>query len=158
MKRVLTLFLTLVFAIGICFSTPLVFKASAEYDETSGFYYSLNDDGKSYSVTAYGGEGMVNVVIPSEYKALPVTVIESWSFDSDSIKTVTIPNSIKKIEDTAFEGCVSLTSIVIPDSVESIGKNAFRNCNMLSAITIGKSVNWIGASAFENTAFYNKRY
>ncbi len=38
---------------------------------------------------------------------------------------VLIPDSVKSIGNSAFEGCTSLLSVSIPDSVESIGESAF---------------------------------
>ncbi len=63
-------------------------------------------------------------------------------------KSSIIPNSVTKISDSAFSGCVGLTRINIPDSVESIGKYAFSGCSGLTNITIPNSVTSIGESAF----------
>ena len=51
----------------------------------------------------------------------------------DSLTNINIPNSVKSIEEDAFEGCSSITSITIPDNVTSIGP-AFNDCNSLSSI------------------------
>ena len=61
----------------------------------------------------------------------------------------TIPNSVKRIGNHAFNGC-SLTSITIPNSVTSIGKGAFQSCSKLANITIPDSVTTIGEFAFKN--------
>lgn len=51
-----------------------------------------------------------------------------------------IPNSIISIGQSAFYGCIGLTSIEIPNSVISIGQHAFQGCYGLSNVTIGNSV------------------
>lgn len=42
--------------------------------------------------------------------------------------SLTIPNGVTRIEESAFETCSGLTSIMLPESVSSIGKAAFRRC------------------------------
>lgn len=61
---------------------------------------------------------------------------------------ISIPNSVTKIEDSAFEECTRLTDIVIPNSVTEIGDNAFNNCQGLASLTLGSSVTSIGELAF----------
>ena len=60
---------------------------------------------------------------------------------------MTIGNSVTSIGDLAFYDSVSLTSMTIPDSVRSIGNRAFEYCGLMSVI-IGDSVTSIGSSAF----------
>ena len=45
-----------------------------------------------------------------------------------------IPNTVVTIGESAFYGCIDLTSISIPASVTSIGFGAFCSCNGLSSI------------------------
>ena len=70
-----------------------------------------------------------------------------------SLSNIIIPDSVTSIGDGAFYGCSSLTNIVLPDSVTSIGSNAFRDCSSLSNIVIPDSVTSIGDYAFEGCAF-----
>ena len=65
------------------------------------------------------------------------------------LTSVTIPNSVTKIDDYAFVGCKELTTVIIPNSVTSIGKEAFKSCN-LTSVTIPNSVTNIGEEAFNN--------
>ena len=69
-----------------------------------------------------------------------------------SLSNIIIPDSVTSIGDGAFYGCSSLTNIVLPDSVTNIGSNAFRDCSSLSNIVIPDSVTSIGDYAFEGCA------
>lgn len=61
----------------------------------------------------------------------------------------TIPNTVSKIGEYAFEGC-NLVEVVIPDSVNLIQDGAFYNCQLLTDVTVGSGVNNIGSNAFDN--------
>ena len=65
-----------------------------------------------------------------------------------SLTSVTIPNSVTKIDYCAFYNCKSLKTLIIPDSVTNIGESAFRKCPSLKNVTLPDSVKNIGDSAF----------
>ena len=110
-----------------------------------------------------------------------ITIIGSYSFASMTvIKSITLPSSVTKVKNNAFEGCNEVTlvelssveiietkafaslsklnSIFIPTSVHTIGTGAFRDCTALEDITIPKTVTSIGASVFYNCAFARLEY
>ena len=49
---------------------------------------------------------------------------------------MTIPSSVTRIDEGAFENCSGLTSLVIPSSVTSIGDAAFYGCSGLTSIYV----------------------
>lgn len=71
---------------------------------SEGLTYHLSDDGKFYIVSNYNNRlSDVNVVIPEEYKGLPVTEIANDAFaERKWIQSVYIPKTIKKIGHGAF--------------------------------------------------------
>lgn len=117
-----------------------------------------------------------DIVIPSEYKGMPVTGIEASAFISNTyITSVVIPDSVKtikngafyectalttvvmgsgvtKIENTAFRGCRSLKSIVIPDGVTELPNMIFYECYSLSDIALPENLTSIGKYAFTSTS------
>ena len=80
-----------------------------------------------------------------------LSYVPDWFFaEFDDLTSITIPNTITRIGNSAFYDCSSLTSITIPDSVTSIGKHAFASCESLTSITIPSSVTSIGQGAFND--------
>ena len=66
-----------------------------------------------------------------------------------SLQDITIPNSVTRIGEDAFDGCESLSNIVIPNNVTYIGDNAFGECTSLSQAIFLGTVENIGEDIFE---------
>jgi len=97
----------------------------------------------SSGVVSSGDDCTGALVIPTG-----VTSIADNAFDSTTITSVTIPNSVVIIGDFAFADTIFLSSINIPDFVTSIGASAFQGAISLTSLTIGNSVTSIGDGAF----------
>lgn len=65
-----------------------------------------------------------------------------------TLKSLTIPASVKEIIDHAFIGCEFLEQLNIVEGVKKIGWGAFLNCKSLKSVTIPASVTAIGKEAF----------
>ena len=106
-----------------------------------GLSYSLNEDQTSYSVTGVGTCTDTDIIIPAEYKDLPVTGIADRAFKFCSfVAGITLPDGVTSIGNSAFNGCSALTSITIPDTVTSIGGFAFSGCFSLAKISFDGTV------------------
>ena len=98
-----------------------------EYDPATYMRYTLNADGKSYSACPTGLPAvMKELVIPGEYKGLPVTKIYGKFLADSSIETIIISEGIKEIL-IGFDYCTDIKNIYIPSSVVYIKERAF-NC------------------------------
>lgn len=91
-----------------------------------------------------------DVTIPSRYKGKPVTMIDHAAFYNSTVTSVTIPDSVTSIRDSAFVFCSQLTNISIPNSVTAIGSFAFDGCTKLESITLPSSLSTIQSYAFYN--------
>ena len=65
----------------------------------------------------------------------------------NSLKSVTLPASLQPIDDYAFSTCTSLTSITLPDNLQIIGQEAF-SATALTSVTLPDSLQTIGNQAF----------
>ena len=101
----------------------------AEYTDNQGVKYSLNTDGKTYSVSGYTDACSGDVTIPSSVNGCSVTSIGNNAFEnSQGLTSVTIPSSVTSIGDGAFQNCDNLTSIFIHVRTPlSITENVFTN-------------------------------
>ena len=106
---------------------PETINIEGEYDSATHMRYTLNDDGNSYSVCPAGlPEVIKELVIPGEYKGLPVTKIYGKFLADSSIETIIISEGIKEIL-IGFDYCRDIKNIYIPSSVIYIKEGAF-NC------------------------------
>jgi uncharacterized protein YjdB len=76
--------------------------------------------------------------------------LEDSGFRDSGIESISLPNTITKIEYGAFAGCPNLKEFTIPSSVEEIEDYAFAKSG-IESITIPEGVNTIGADAFRET-------
>ena len=151
MKNLKNLYILLV---TILMAMPSVSKAYI-YDE-NGFMYIEHDD---LTAAVYNCPDDVDTLrIPSHvtYNGLTYTVTSiryivnpypSNGIRADDVVHISMPNTIKTIEDNAFENLYSLRSVDMSNSLTSIGDSAFRSCS-LESINIPGTVTSIGRSAF----------
>lgn len=78
------------------------------------------------------------------------TSLASSLFDSQNIKSVQLPSTIKGISDEAFYGCKELKSINFPEGLLSIGKYALSQCEALSTVELPVSLEIIAEGAFNS--------
>ena len=115
------------------------------------FDFDFTPDNTAAIVTNYKYNGAAaDVTIPSRYKGKPVTTIGHAAFFNSAVTSVTIPDSVTSISDSAFINCPQLTNISIPNSVTYIGFSAFNSCTSLKSITLPSSLSTIQSYAFCN--------
>ena len=140
-----------------------------EANDGEGIYryaYKENEDGETVTITEFLGPvdpanpGPYDIDIPEKLDGYTVTGLGKDSFSIDDlysplyeihhtkIHSVTIPQSVTSIGDSAFAGCKKLDSLTINDAATSIGRRAFAECPLTTTLELGENITTIGNSAF----------
>ncbi|MEE1055744.1 MAG: leucine-rich repeat protein [Acutalibacteraceae bacterium] len=123
-------------------------KSSTTETSIYDFDYELNDNDEVI-IKKYNGTDK-EIVIPEDFNGYSVVEIGSSAFYYNrNITSVTLPSTVKKISDSAFNYCTALTNVNLNEGLEEIGGYAFYDCYSLSSIKIPDSCLSIGYSSFE---------
>ncbi|MBQ8375215.1 MAG: leucine-rich repeat domain-containing protein [Clostridia bacterium] len=124
-----------------CYVEFAVDKNNTAYTAIDGNLYGK--DGKILYKYA-GGKDAENFVVPSG-----VEIIEdSAVFLGERLKTVQLPDTLKKLEPYAFCKCVNLETVVLPDGVTEIGICAFGGNEALESVRLPKTLKKMGGRIF----------
>lgn len=102
----------------------------------------------TYGDTQYEGE--INIPANVDYKGKTFTVgnIGYKAFEKSKITKVVLPNTIKSISESAFNGCDELSDVELNEGLLTIYGEAFSGCSSLNEIVIPSTVTKIGDGAF----------
>lgn len=104
---------------------------------------------RTYTVTGLLAGAGADVVIPENYKGLPVTKIADEAFRGNTtLQTVEIPTTITEIGNYAFAECTALKTVKLPHGVKTVGRNAFSNCIALTEARLSAAMKEIPAELF----------
>ena len=135
----------------VIWENKLTIKSIAAEKKSGDWEYEINEDGETITIIEYNGTE-ANLIIPEKIDGYIVTelgngrhvdsTINSFSVFSKSytIKTVKLPNSMKKIASMAFKGCKNLESVELNNGLETIGNQAFYECEKINIINIPRTV------------------
>ena len=197
MKKKLIVFSSILVALSVFVSMTLSVSAKTIFT-LNGYDYSVTSN---TSVSVCGWDNRSDELsIPDAIMERKVTAIDDSAFADNSYissldfsqtsrlstiglfafanctnisNIVTIPETVTRIKDNAFEGCSSipsvnieaeltyiaqftfhqctaLTEVKLPDSLLRIYDNAFADCTNLQSVVIPESVEYISPSAFSN--------
>ena len=107
--------------------------------------YAFDSDGSAASLTLkkYAGDA-ASVTIPDG-----VTIVGDSAFNENtSLTAVVLPDSVVTIGTNAFRSCTGLTKAELSSKLEKIANYAFDYCKALKEIQIPETVTEIGSSAF----------
>lgn len=129
---------------------------SAKTDIALQAIYSASDNKIIGYNMAFWSDRSKNIVIPELLNLtinghrIDCTIIQIGSRSlPTSVQTVTIPKSVKRLQNDAFSNCTSLTEVNFEkiDNLDYIGENAFMG-TLVSSFTGGTSLKAVGQYAF----------
>lgn len=144
MKRTIKL-IVLFAAMVVLAAVMFGFESSA-----LSFQYMETSDG-TVAIRGYSGE-TTTLTIPEEIDGKTVTTISDKAFYEDELTSVTIPDTVVYIGESAFRLCENLKEVRIGAGVKSVGKYAFSYCDSIEKvyakdISSWASINFASASS-----------
>ena len=130
-------------------------KSSEGFVLIEGLWYRLDENTQTAGVThpdpgnPFEKDYSGNIVIPQTVyyggNKYNVTSIDGMAFsNSYNLISVTVPNSVDKINQYAFWYCINLTSVTISDGVRWLDDEVFEECTSLKSIVIPNGVTSLG--------------
>ena len=90
--------------------------------------------------------GLQTVTLPPTLR-----VIQDWAFNGCNLQSIDIPEGVQEIGEVAFSGG-DFASLTIPNSVITMGEGCFGGCDKLVSLTIGSGLTEIPARCFSRAA------
>lgn len=103
---------------------------------------------------AFEGRDIRSITMPDSVRYINSSAFENCS----KLEKVYLSENLQSIENSVFSKCSALTEVKIPPEVKSIGNNAFANCTNLQTVEVNEKVETIGLTAFKNTEKLKELY
>lgn len=125
------------------------------YFTVNGIYYEKTDNEGEVSVISfyqismksYKGDIIIPETVENDGDIYSVTKIGSYAFSATGVTSISLPCTIKSIDEYAFYECHQLKTVELSEGLESIGKDAFLGSS-IEKIEIPSTVKIIGERAF----------
>jgi len=105
-------------------------------------YLVLPKSVKKLGVMAFSSNGLRGVYVNG------VETISTGCFSPTGVEKVWLGESVRYIENVAFDGCTLLKRVIFSENLKTIGVAAFSYCTSLKEITFPTSLQSIGTQAF----------
>ena len=140
---------------GKTFDPDDIWRAQNDFSVNfeSYFDYEYTENGNIIITKYKYKDAPKDVYIPESYNGSKIVAIGESAFSNDfgrndcQIESITIPGSVKEIENYAFDRCWSLKTVNMAEGVEIIGVYAFSGCGF-EKVELPESVEEIRNGAF----------
>lgn len=141
---------------GFIIPESLTYMAPDALCECNISEYKIKNENENYSVkdgVLYAKDGKTLISWPrmkAGEAVIPdgVTVIGPMAFAKSKVTKVSFPDTIEKIQDSAFYYCWDLEEVQFGKGLETIEANAFKSCDKLEEVILPESVRSIGDYCF----------
>jgi len=89
---------------------------------------------------------LTNVTLPNSLKRIDDMVF----CNCRSLEKIRLPENLEALDYKAFESCVSLTEMTIPEGVKYLAFDTFRGCESLKSVSLPSSIESISKDVFAN--------
>ena len=130
-------------------------ETSASEFTVDGLTYKVTENKDSVNVIHWDDSNK-NVIIPaevsdSENNTYSVEGISASSgFQESELESIEIQAPIEALEDSTFLKCQSLATVKLPSSIKKIGSNAFQKCGNITKL---EGIDWSKVEVVEKHAF-----
>lgn len=132
--------------------TDPVYVTNRDTVKTDDWEYYIEDG--SAIIEKYTGKRKDSINLPARIDSYKVSgFTKGVYFYNREIEEIIIPENIKEIPDSAFEGCSALKRIELPDGITQIKGSTFKGCTSLKSFTIGQNMEQIDMSAFNGCTY-----
>lgn len=101
------------------------------------------------TIPAAIGQGIVAEIGDFAFSPLQPRIVKDIREARKKITSISMPDSIVRIGESAFSGCVGLKTIILPNGINVIGKSAFAHCENLETIILPENINYLPESLFQ---------
>ena len=134
-RKLLSLALVLAMALTLFPASALAAGGTGQpVLERDGFRFRLGNEG-AYVVKRVDST-LTDITIPERFDEFDVVGIDDGAFKDTDITSVTIPEGVEYIGESAFEGCKKLTDVTFEGAYADLSANCFKDCTALEQIYV----------------------
>lgn len=117
-----------------------------QYLKSHGGHYTIPEGVVQIAKGAFVDTGIETVTMPESLKIVGFSAFEGC----EDLIDVDVPKNVKELDHFAFAYNSNLENIKLPEGLEIIRNNVFNGCEKLKSIVIPNTVTSIGNNTFEN--------
>ena len=113
-------------------------------------YLEWEDVTGGVAITRYFGTAAI-IELPEIINEKKVVEIQGGAFQSNVVRSVTLPDTVVRVSDNAFYCVTSLEEVFFGTGVKDLGDAAFEGCTSLKTVELNEGLKTIGSTAFYST-------